>query len=113
MHKSFILNVSTNYKTKKKITIFKNYNIFFDFSERLSTIEPPTLRDTPGLIFGESTSRYPPVSSEHPDSTSPRRQCHPFHIEYCKQLPYNFTSFPNAMGHLTFDDAKVDLERFK
>ena len=82
------------------------------FSERLSTITPPTLRESPGLIFGESTVRYP-SSSEHPDSTTPRRQCHPFHIEYCKQLPYNFTSFPNAMGHLTYEEAKVDLERFK
>lgn len=80
--------------------------------ERLSTITPPTLRESPGLIFGESTVRYP-SSSEHPDSTTPRRQCHPFHIEYCKQLPYNFTSFPNAMGHLSYEDAKVDVERFK
>ena len=81
--------------------------------ERLSTVPPPTLRDSPGLVFGESTIRYS-SSSEHPDLLDhPKRQCHPFHIEYCNQLPYNFTTFPNAMGHENYNEAKYDLERFK
>ena len=88
-------------------------------AERSSTVPPPpTLRESPGLVFGESTIRYT-TSSEHPgggnDSNNkiPKRQCHPFHIEYCKQLPYNFTTFPNAMGHHNHIEAKNDIERFK
>ena len=80
--------------------------------ERLSTVPPPTLRDAaPGLVFGESTVRYS-SSSEHPNAVD-NRQCHPFHIEYCKHLPYNFTTFPNGMGHHSHEEAKMDLERFK
>ena len=75
-----------------------------------SALPPPNLRESPGLIFGESTVKYS-TSSEHPDIN--KRQCHPFHIEYCNQLPYNFTTFPNAMGHQNYNDAKYDLERFK
>ena len=78
--------------------------------ERLATVPPPTLRESPGLVFGESTVRYPSHTEKNPEL---KHQCHPFHIEYCRQLPYNFTSFPNAMGHLSLEDAKVDLERFK
>ena len=83
-----------------------------NIQERLSTVAPPTLRDAaPGLVFGESTVRYS-SSSEHPN-LSDNRQCHPFHIEYCKHLPYNFTTFPNGMGHQHHEEAKMDLERFK
>ena len=75
-----------------------------------SALPPPNLRESPGLVFGESTVKYS-TSSEHPDID--RRQCHPFHIKYCNQLPYNFTTFPNAMGHQNYEEAKYDLERFK
>ena len=76
-----------------------------------SALPPPNLRESPGLVFGESTVKYHSTSSEHPDVN--KRQCHPFHIEYCNQLPYNFTTFPNAMGHENYNEAKYDLERFK
>jgi hypothetical protein len=36
-----------------------------------------------------------------------------FQIDFCKQLPYNFTTFPNAMGHRNVEEAKNDVERFK
>ncbi len=41
------------------------------------------------------------------------RQCVPFQVDYCRKLPYNFTSFPNAMGHRDIGEAKHDIERFK
>ena len=41
------------------------------------------------------------------------RQCLPFQIEFCRQLPYNFTTFPNAMGHRNVIEANRDIERFK
>lgn len=41
------------------------------------------------------------------------RQCMPFQIEFCRQLPYNFTTFPNAMGHRNVIEANRDIERFK
>ncbi|TRY68657.1 hypothetical protein TCAL_02473 [Tigriopus californicus] len=42
-----------------------------------------------------------------------KRQCAPFQIEFCLQLPYNFTTFPNAMGHTKVEEAKYDIEKFK
>lgn len=42
-----------------------------------------------------------------------KRQCTPFQIEFCLQLPYNFTTFPNAMGHTNVEEAKYDIEKFK
>ena len=42
-----------------------------------------------------------------------KRQCVPFQVDFCSYLPYNFTTFPNAMGHKNMDDAKHDVRRFK
>ncbi len=85
------------------------------FIERSQKLPPPHLRESPGLVFGDSTFGYPSTTSENPGSLGdkPERQCHPFHIDYCKQLPYNFTTFPNAMGHMNAEEAKNDIERFK
>jgi hypothetical protein len=47
-------------------------------------------------------------------SVSPKaRRCVPFQVEFCRQLPYNFTTFPNALGHASVDEAKHDIEKFK
>ncbi len=46
-------------------------------------------------------------------SSSSKRQCVPFHIDFCSQLPYNFTTFPNGMGHENVLDAKYAIERFR
>ena len=43
----------------------------------------------------------------------PPRQCQPFQVDYCRKLPYNFTSFPNAMSHADVHEAKHDIEMFK
>ena len=43
----------------------------------------------------------------------PPRQCMPFQMDYCRKLPYNFTSFPNAMSHADVHEAKHDIELFK
>jgi len=40
-------------------------------------------------------------------------KCRPFEVDFCKQLPYNFTAFPNAMGHGDAEEAKEDIRRFK
>ena len=42
-----------------------------------------------------------------------QRKCVPFQVDFCRQLPYNFTSYPNAMGHRDVIEAKHDIERFK
>ena len=41
------------------------------------------------------------------------RTCQRFSIEYCARLPYNTTTFPNAMGHAKPQDAKYDVDRFR
>ena len=61
------------------------------------------------LDFADETA----AESTTTDADVNARQCRPFQVEFCKQLPYNFTSFPNAMGHRDIDEAKYDIERFK
>ena len=75
---------------------------------------------TTGFMFGDSsTSTYDHGTSSLIDRTSgnavdgDKRICHRFAIEYCNQLPYNLTTFPNAMGHKGYEDAKYDIDRFR
>ena len=86
---------------------------------------PPTsVYQSPGLVFGDSAERTSPTSkvegsvnpssdSIEDDSNEAKRQCMPFQIDYCRQLPYNFTTFPNGMRHTSTDDAKYDIDRFR
>lgn len=81
--------------------------------------------DTPGLVFGgdhtPTANGGPSVISRigiednmvEDDYEVAGRQCVPFQVDYCRKLPYNFTSFPNAMGHMDVHEAKYDIERFQ
>ena len=53
----------------------------------------------------------PVVTAE--TSSEPSRTCQPFQVDFCRQLPYNYTTYPNAMGHASLEEAKHDIERFK
>jgi len=52
-------------------------------------------------------------SSSNNNNNSNSKSCRPFEIDFCRQLPYNFTAFPNAMGHRDVGEAKDDIRRFK
>ena len=86
---------------------------------------PPTsVYQSPGLVFGDSAERTSPTSNvegslspssdpTNDDSNEMKRQCMPFQVDYCRQLPYNFTTFPNGMRHKNTEDAKYDIDRFR
>lgn len=77
----------------------------------------------PGFMFGDSSSASPDdftstlIDRKAVDPSAepsvPSRSCQAFQIPYCRQLPYNLTTFPNAMGHKSVFDAKYDIDRFK
>ena len=81
-------------------------------TERSPNLESTTEHETPTLIFGDSATSESPKSDSSAPSV-PKRQCSAFQIDFCRQLPYNLTTFPNAMGHRSIDEAKNDIERFK
>lgn len=61
---------------------------------------------------GSTTGEVAKVSLAAPQDAT-RRQCTPLQVGYCKQLPYNLTSFPNALGHANASEAVHDVDRFK
>ena len=61
-------------------------------------------------LISSSSSTYDQIKF---DNYNNRRLCVPFKIEFCKQLPYNFTSFPNALGHQGPEEAKWDIEKLR
>ena len=76
------------------------------FIERSQSLPPPHLRESaPDISFGENTSELPATSSS--------RKCEPFQIDFCLQLPYNHTTFPNGLSHRSAAEAAQDLEHFK
>ena len=40
-------------------------------------------------------------------------QCTPFEVDFCKELPYNYTIFPNGLGHVSLEETNYVLESFK
>ena len=90
--------------------------------ERSQTVPKTSIYQPPVHVFGGTEEQTSPTSkivgssSSVPTSDSvevERRQCSRFQIDYCKQLPYNTTTFPNGMGHKTTEDAKYDIDRFR
>ena len=46
-------------------------------------------------------------------STILEEKCIPFDIEFCKELPYNYTIYPNGFGHQNEFEAQTFLEPIK
>ncbi|RWS15615.1 hypothetical protein B4U79_16454 [Dinothrombium tinctorium] len=56
----------------------------------------------PGLLEGLYT-----------EPTPPPRKCSSISLPYCGSLPYNFTSFPNIIGHWNTSSLEEDLIAFR
>ena len=87
-----------------------------------------TVERSPKVPPGPSTSVPPTPQSPHlhhhsdtslinfarkDDSLHTGGRCMPFTISYCQDLPYNYTIFPNALGHQTAQEAAPILQSFK
>ncbi|XP_019765483.1 atrial natriuretic peptide-converting enzyme isoform X2 [Dendroctonus ponderosae] len=53
-----------------------------------------------------------PISSDHLDGNPAKGVCLPVIVKFClqHQLPYNYTIYPNYVGHFGQRDAQMDLE---
>ena len=74
------------------------------------TSEPPTPQ-SPHLHHHSDTSLINFARKD--DSLHTGGRCMPFTISYCQDLPYNYTIFPNALGHQTAQEAAPILQSFK
>lgn len=61
-------------------------------------------RQYPGYLAGLTTQQ--PV-------VIPPRRCEPLSIDHCRGLPYNVTSYPNAVGHSTPKEVYRDLVAYR
>ncbi|XP_034020436.1 atrial natriuretic peptide-converting enzyme isoform X2 [Thalassophryne amazonica] len=64
----------------------------------------------PGCVF----TSCPPVCGASSVTCDPRNnsctRCEPIRLELCMNLPYNLTSFPNYLGHLSQRESSVSWE---
>lgn len=74
--------------------------------ERSPDLPPPHLRES-GIDFN-----HEPDDVKHSYSNI-KGQCIPFVVDYCKELPYNYTIFPNGLGHVSLEETNYVLESFK
>ena len=82
-----------------------HYSIYF--SERTPDLPPPHLRES-GIDFD-----HEPEDFKNSYSNNIVGQCMPFKVDFCKELPYNFTIFPNGLGHASPKEADYVLDPFK
>lgn len=61
-------------------------------------------RQYPGYLAGLTTQQ--PV-------VIPPRRCEPLSVDHCRGLPYNLTSYPNAVGHNTPKEVYRDLVAYR
>ena len=121
----------------------KNLVVHFDvrFDPRFQTIEVSDVIDILSKEINQSTSKYltnltiDPKSLEVQESMNalnaqvtlqttmstipptttppPPRRCAPLELSYCKHLPYNVTSYPNLIGHLSLQEVADDVIAFR
>ena len=60
--------------------------------ERTQNLPPPGFRDSSATI----PFNYNTKDDSFSDTTG---KCMPFDVPFCKELPYNFTIYPNGFGH--------------
>lgn len=73
------------------------------------TTVPPTATEDNSVIDFNAENEHNEISSD----ASTIKSCSLFEIEFCAQLPYNFTAFPNGMGHNNVGESFADIEKFK
>ena len=92
------------YYTQKNLILSNSF--FLQILERSPDLPPPHLRES-GIDFN-----HEPDDVKHSYSNI-RGQCIPFAVDFCKELPYNYTIFPNGLGHVSLEETNYVLESFK
>ncbi|XP_040566515.1 uncharacterized protein [Lepeophtheirus salmonis] len=79
--------------------------------ERLPNADFNSRQRPSGFFYGEAEGNF--EDGKEIKKKGNERTCSPFQIDYCRKLPYNFTTFPNAMGHINGEEAKHDVIGFR
>ena len=81
------------------------------------TIPPNLLRPTTPTIPPDLTTNTTPITTSIPSLTQPTtvpEECEPItDMPICKDMPWNYTAFPNIRGHTSQTEANQELEQFR
>lgn len=76
------------------------------------------INEVTGLIIEQPSTSSSPLGLDVDVEESlavqkPPRRCEQLRLPYCQSIGYNITSYPNLLGHKSFDDMNADLIAFR
>lgn len=84
------------------------------------TVDPNSLsiKEVTGLIEEPIMSSSPLGGDDETTEAStaapkPPRRCEALKLNYCKSIGYNVTTYPNLLGHYTFEEVQADVIAFR
>ncbi|XP_075157572.1 uncharacterized protein LOC142230832 [Haematobia irritans] len=84
------------------------------------TVDPQSLmiKEVTGLIEEPIMSSSPLGGDDETTeliTTTPRqpRRCEPLKLNYCRSIGYNITTYPNLLGHTSFEEVQADVIAFR
>uniref|UniRef100_A0A1B0FR42 Atrial natriuretic peptide-converting enzyme n=1 Tax=Glossina morsitans morsitans TaxID=37546 RepID=A0A1B0FR42_GLOMM len=84
------------------------------------TVDPEsfTIREITGITDEPTTSSSRlGVTDETTEAATttekPQRRCEPLKLDYCRSIGYNITTYPNLLGHNSFDEVYEDVITFR
>ncbi|XP_017870387.1 PREDICTED: uncharacterized protein LOC108618767 [Drosophila arizonae] len=89
------------------------------FANMTVDVASVTIKETTGLIEEPIMSSSPLGGHDEttePTSTTPRpqpRRCEPLQLNYCRNVGYNVTTYPNLLGHATYEQVVDDVIVFR
>lgn len=69
-------------------------------------IEEPIMSSSP-LGGDDETTEYITTTPRQP------RRCEPLKLNYCRSIGYNVTTYPNLLGHYSFEEVQSDVIAFR
>ena len=81
--------------------------------ERTQELPPPGHRESSTIRFDYDIEDHEENLVKDSSSNILVEKCVPFDIEFCKELPYNYTIYPNGFGHRNQYEAQSFLEPIK
>ncbi|XP_062141765.1 uncharacterized protein LOC133849595 isoform X2 [Drosophila sulfurigaster albostrigata] len=89
------------------------------FANMTVDVASVSIKETTGLIEEPIMSSSPLGGNDEttePASTTPRpvpRRCEPLQLNYCRNVGYNVTTYPNLLGHANYDQVADDVIVFR
>ncbi|XP_037725052.1 uncharacterized protein LOC119556725 isoform X2 [Drosophila subpulchrella] len=75
--------------------------------ETTGLIEEPVMSSSP--LGGHDETTEPVVTT----TPAPPRRCSPLELSYCRQVGYNITTYPNLLGHASYEQLAEDVIVFR